>query len=232
MSRIGRTCKVPTEAWAYQVPSVPCLRKTCVSESVYSARFSSGTAQSSMKETGLPSPFIDIMMLRPAFLTSHTSRWSAASTMRITLPGLPRSAISAARCSSLSVGRVRARQADHRPIHELDRGRCELDYVLGCLHRLPESPEMAHAQGPEPGQGRELQMDPLGIRERAFGADQELREVPFAAGIHKIQVVSLHAPQHLRPARFDFSRLALGDGAHLLRELDVAGVARKARNIG
>src|SRR5213596_841483 len=108
MSRIGRTCKVPTEAWAYQVPSVPCLRKTCVSESVYSARFSSGTAQSSMKETGLPSPFIDIMMLRPAFLTSHTSRWSAASTMRITLPGLPRSAISAARCSSLSAGPSRS----------------------------------------------------------------------------------------------------------------------------
>src|SRR2546426_9892802 len=27
MSRIGRTCSVPTEACAYQVPSVPCLRK-------------------------------------------------------------------------------------------------------------------------------------------------------------------------------------------------------------
>src|SRR5919109_5365284 len=25
MSRIGRTCSVPTEAWAYHVPCVPCL---------------------------------------------------------------------------------------------------------------------------------------------------------------------------------------------------------------
>jgi len=30
MSRIGRTCKVPTEAWAYHVPLVPCLVKTSV----------------------------------------------------------------------------------------------------------------------------------------------------------------------------------------------------------
>ena len=30
MSRIGRTCSVPTEAWAYQVPRVPCLPNTSV----------------------------------------------------------------------------------------------------------------------------------------------------------------------------------------------------------
>ena len=42
---------------------------------VYSARCSSGTAQSSMKDTGFPSPFIDIMMLRPALRTSQSSAW-------------------------------------------------------------------------------------------------------------------------------------------------------------
>ncbi len=31
MSRIGRTCSVPTQAWAYQVPRVPCCAKTSVS---------------------------------------------------------------------------------------------------------------------------------------------------------------------------------------------------------
>ena len=72
MSRIGRTCSVPTEACAYQVPRVPCFSNTCVRRSVYSARCSSGTAQSSMKDTGLPSPFIDIMMLRPALRTSQS----------------------------------------------------------------------------------------------------------------------------------------------------------------
>ena len=62
----------PPRACAYQVPRVP-WRNTSVSASVYSARCSSGTAQSSMKLTGLPSPFRLIMMLRPALRTSHSA---------------------------------------------------------------------------------------------------------------------------------------------------------------
>src|SRR3979411_3030461 len=53
MSSTGRTCSVPTEACAYQVPRVPCFSNTRVRRSVYSARCSSGTAQSSMKAPGL-----------------------------------------------------------------------------------------------------------------------------------------------------------------------------------
>jgi hypothetical protein len=34
MSRMGRTCSVPTDACAYQVPRVPCRAKTSVSASV------------------------------------------------------------------------------------------------------------------------------------------------------------------------------------------------------
>ena len=73
MSRIGRTCSVPTDACAYHVPRVPCRANTCVSRSTYSARCSSGTAQSSMNDTGLPSPFMLIMMLSPALRTSHSA---------------------------------------------------------------------------------------------------------------------------------------------------------------
>ena len=40
MSRIGRTCSVPTDACAYQVPRVPWRANTSVSASVYSARCS------------------------------------------------------------------------------------------------------------------------------------------------------------------------------------------------
>src|SRR3546814_9132554 len=65
------TCSVPTEAWAYQVPSVPCLWKISVRRRVYSARSVSWTAQSSTKDTGFPSDFIDIMMLRPCLRTSQ-----------------------------------------------------------------------------------------------------------------------------------------------------------------
>ncbi len=87
MSRIGRTCSVPTEACAYQVPRVPWRVKTSVRASVYSARCCSGTAQSSMKLTGLPSPFRLIMMLRPALRTSHSAFCGASSLISTTLPG-------------------------------------------------------------------------------------------------------------------------------------------------
>ena len=100
MSRIGRTCSVPTEACAYQVPRLPYLAKTSVRRSVYSARCSSGTAQSSMKLTGLPSPLRLIMMLRPALRTSHRSFCAASSGISTTLPGRPRSPISSTSCLS------------------------------------------------------------------------------------------------------------------------------------
>ena len=98
MSRIGRTCSVPTEACAYQVPRLPCLRNTCVSASVYSARHSSGTAQSSMKLTGLPSPLRLIMMLRPALRTSHRFFCGASSIISTTEPGNPSSPINSTSC--------------------------------------------------------------------------------------------------------------------------------------
>ncbi len=91
MLSTGRTCRHPTDACAYQVPSVPCLWNTSVSRAVYSARCSSGTAQSSMKDTGFPSPFMDIMMLRPALRTFHSDAWPAASSTSTTAPGKPRS---------------------------------------------------------------------------------------------------------------------------------------------
>ncbi len=50
-----------------------------------------------MKETGLPSPFIDIMMLSPALRTSHSADCGPGSGISTTLPGMPRSAISSTR---------------------------------------------------------------------------------------------------------------------------------------
>ena len=75
----GRTCRQPTEAWAYQVPVVPCFTKSSLRRLVYSARSANSTAQSSMQETGFPSPFIDIMMLSPDFRTSQISSCNTGS---------------------------------------------------------------------------------------------------------------------------------------------------------
>ena len=98
MSSIGRTCNVPTDACAYQVPLLPCFLKTSVRPSVYSARCSSGTAQSSIKLTGLPSPFRLIMMFRPALRTSHRFFCGASSIISTTEPGKPSSLISSTSC--------------------------------------------------------------------------------------------------------------------------------------
>ena len=93
MSRIGRTWRVPTEACAYQVPREPYLENTSVSAWVYSARLSRGTAQSSIKLTGLPSPLRLIMILRPALRTSHRFFCKLASGIATTDPARPRSPI-------------------------------------------------------------------------------------------------------------------------------------------
>ena len=102
ISKIGRTCSVPTEAWAYQVPREPYLENTSVKAWVYSAKLSSGTAQSSIKLTGLPSPLRLIMILRPALRTSHRFFCRDASGIGTTDPGKPRSLISSCKALSFS----------------------------------------------------------------------------------------------------------------------------------
>ena len=89
----GRTCRQPTEACAYQVPSAPCRSNAALTRTAYSARRGSGTAQSSMKETGFTSPGDDMTMLSPALRTPQTSAWAAGVSARRMGPGSPRSTI-------------------------------------------------------------------------------------------------------------------------------------------
>ena len=140
-------------------------RTPAVSRSVYSARSSSATAQSSMKETGFPSPFIDIMMLRPALRTSHDRALegrvgrlddgAGEAEIAHQLDELPEAAqvvVGVVAGELDEQHRVRlaadeavddraehrdvARQLDHRAVDQLDRARAQLDDVL----RSPPSP--------------------------------------------------------------------------------------------
>ena len=97
----GRTCRQPTEACAYHVPVVPYLAKSSLRRLVYSARSVNSTAQSSMHETGLPSPFMDIMMLSPDLRTSQTSFCNPGSIASTTASGKPCVAISSSNSRSL-----------------------------------------------------------------------------------------------------------------------------------
>ena len=150
----------------------------------------------------MPSPFIDIMMLSPALRTSQTAAWKAGSSASTTAPGKPRSAISSPSWRSLrdlrftvlageldQQQRIRlaahealdggaehrdlARQLDHGAVHQLDRGRIELDDVLGRVHRLVEGREMADAEHLVRRDRLQLQLELGEERERALGADQQ-----------------------------------------------------------
>src|SRR5215468_6247282 len=136
----GRTCRQPTEACAYQVPRVPCLAKMSVSFEVYSARRDSGTAQSSTKETGLPSSFIDIMMLRPAVRTSAMPACSLGSSTSSTPPHRAPVAANEFLDDRLVHGDV-ARKREHGAVDQLDRNGVEGHDELGRLHRLMEAAE-------------------------------------------------------------------------------------------
>ena len=120
-----------------------------------------------MNDTGLPSPFIDIMMLRPALRTSHNSFCACGSVMRTSASRRPRSPEELAQADEpsrqldrVAAGeldqqdrrrfagkravdhrterRIAAREIDHRAIDEFDRGGFELDDVLRRFHRRAE----------------------------------------------------------------------------------------------
>ena len=80
------------------------------------------------------------------------------------------------------------------------------------VHRRVEPREVAHAERARGGKRRELEVQALGIGERAFGADQEVRRV----GVRRAEVVEVVArdlAQHLRKARLDLRLLALVERA-------------------
>ena len=211
MSRIGRTCSVPTDACAYHVPRVPCLRNTSLNRSTYSARCSSGTAQSSMNDTGLPSPRMLIMMLRPALRTSHSAFCAPASTMRTTQ--VRQSEVAHQRDQIIEPAhrlvrrvadelhqqdrlrladergvdhgperRIAAREVDHRPVDQLDRRWPQRDDMARAFHRPMERRKIHDAQRAMPGQRRDLHREPARPRKRTFAADQQMREVDAAVG--------------------------------------------------
>src|SRR5262249_54351748 len=73
--------------------------------------------------------------------------------------------------------RYLARQAEHGAIDEFDRHRRKLDEMLRGVHRLKETAEMASAERAAAKHRRKLQLDAGRKRKRAFGADENMREV-------------------------------------------------------
>ena len=176
MSRIGRTCSVPTEACAYQVPRVPWRcehlgqRIGVVGQVLERHRAVLDEADRLAVALQAHHDVEAGLAHLPQVLLRRRRRAS-----RTTLPGRPRSPISSTSCASLGVSaalsspanstsRIAAgrpisavsivgrnaglaqRQLDHRAVDQLDRGRPELDDVLRRVHRGVEGREVDDAE--------------------------------------------------------------------------------------
>src|SRR5262249_55412692 len=123
--------------------------------------------------------------------------------------------------------RYLARQAEHGAIDEFDRHRRKLDEMLRGVHRLKETAEMASAERAAAKHRRKLQLDAGRKRKRAFGADENMREVDIVirreieivtAGKKRVEIVAADSPLDLREARFDLVGLARGDLQEITRQ--------------
>ena len=120
-----------------------------------------------------------------------------------------------------------ARELDHRAVDQFDRDRLEPHDVLRRIHRLVEAAEMAGADRAAAEQRRKLQFDARGKRERAFAADQHVREIDVVLARHqRVEIVAADAALHFGKARGDLVGLARADGEQILARAAAAAPAR------
>ena len=96
----------------------------------------------------------------------------------------------------------------------------------GGFHRLAEAAEMTGADRAAPEQRPQFELDAGRERERAFGADQEMRKVR-RIGEQRIEVVAADPSLHFRESRLDLGRLAGAEREQIFRE-----IAQSRRDVG
>ena len=140
---------------------------------------------------------------RRLFSTSPSSN----STSRIASGSPCTKAFSVGRNIAISLGEL-----EHGAVDQLDRDRLELDQMLRGVHRLVERAEVAGADRALAQQRRELQLDAGGERERAFRAEQDVREIVLRRVRREgIEIVAADAALHLREVHLDLVGLAQAD---------------------
>ena len=100
--------------------------------------------------------------------------------------------------------------------------------VLRGVHRLVEAAEMHGADRAAAEQRRQLQFDAGRKAERAFGADQNMREVDVVLARHqRVEIVAADAALHFGKARGDFVGFARADGEQVLAPAAATAPARR-----
>ncbi len=110
-----------------------------------------------------------------------------------------------------------ARQLDHGAVDQFDRDRLQPHQMLRRVHRLVEAAEMHGADGAPAEKRRQLQFDARREAERAFRADQDMRQIDVVLTRHqRIEIVTADASLHFGKARFDLGRFARADRQQIL----------------
>jgi hypothetical protein len=127
--------------------------------------------------------------------------------------------------------RIATRKVDHRPIDELDRGGPECYELARRGHRRMQRAEVDDAERAVTGQRRERQCKRPRPCERAFAADEQVREVDaavhrvraLALRVEHVRVVAAHTPHDTRHDARDLVVLALANRPQRRNELAHSG---------
>ena len=127
-----------------------------------------------------------------------------------------------------------AAEREHGAVDQLDRDRLELDQMLGRVHRLVKTAEMADAERLVADHGPQLQLDLGGEGEGALGADQKMRHVVARIARHqRIEIVAADPALHFWKARGDLPGLAGAEiehvaeqGARAVVRIEIGEIAR------
>jgi len=112
-----------------------------------------------------------------------------------------------------------APQRDHGAIDQLHRNGAKLDQMLGGIHRLIETAEVADAEHSVADHRPQLEFDLGGEGERAFRADQKMGHVVRRiARNESIEIVAADPALHFRKPVGDLGRLALAECQHVAKQ--------------
>ena len=112
-----------------------------------------------------------------------------------------------------------AAERNHGAVDQFHRNRPQLHQMLGRIHRLVETAEMADAEHLVADDGPQLQLDLRREGQRAFGADQKMRHVVRRIARHqRVEIVAADAALHFRKSFRDLGRLALAEVEHVAEQ--------------
>ena len=125
-----------------------------------------------------------------------------------------------------------AAECDHGTVDKFDRYGAQFHEMLGRVHRLVKTAEMADAQHLVADDGPQFELDLGGEGKRAFGADQKMRHIVRRfAGRKRIEIVAADTALHLWKFVGDLGRLALAERQHVAKQIGRVVVCIGAREV-